>query len=50
VFLEREFGNKNTSGGFEGVGEIGLKWLKKQKKRRDRLLMGTEVANATHVK
>jgi chorismate mutase len=26
--------NKNTSGGFEGVGEIGLKWLKKRKKRQ----------------
>jgi chorismate mutase len=25
---------KNTSGGFEGVGEIGLKWLKKRKKKQ----------------
>jgi chorismate mutase len=37
---------KNTQGGFEGVGEIGLKWLKKQKKRQ--VVNGTEVANATH--
>jgi chorismate mutase len=47
-FLEREFGNQDTSGGFEGVGEIGLKWLKKKKQRRDRIVNGTEVANATH--
>jgi hypothetical protein len=31
------------------VGEIGLKWLKK-KKEETGLLMGTEVANAAHVK
>jgi chorismate mutase len=31
------------------VGEIGLKWLKKQKEETG-LLMGTEVANAAHVK
>jgi chorismate mutase len=31
------------------VLEIGLKWLKKSE-RRNRLLMGTEVANAAHVK
>jgi chorismate mutase len=32
--LERNLETKNT-GGFEGVGEIGLKWLKKSKKRQD---------------
>jgi chorismate mutase len=40
---------RTRPGGFEGVGEIGLKWLKKQK-RKTGLLMGTEVANAAHVK
>jgi chorismate mutase len=32
---------KNT-GGFEGVGEIGLKWLKKSKKETG-LLMGPKL-------
>jgi chorismate mutase len=30
--LEPEFGNQE--GGFEGVGEIGLKWLQKQKQKQ----------------
>ncbi|XMD33523.1 MAG: chorismate mutase [Candidatus Karelsulcia muelleri] len=34
---------------FEGIGEIGLKWLKEVKKETG-LLIATEVANATHVK
>jgi chorismate mutase len=46
-FLDRNLETKNASRGFEG-GEIGLKWLKKQKKKHG-LLMGTEVANAAHV-
>jgi chorismate mutase len=37
---------RTRPGGFEGVGEIGLKWLKKQKKED---LMGTEVAKCAHV-
>ena len=40
---------RTRPGGFEGVGEIGLKWLKKAKEETG-LLMGTEVANAAHVK
>ena len=40
---------RTRPGGFEGVGEIGLKWLKKAKAETG-LLMATEVANATHVK
>ncbi len=40
---------RTRPGGFEGVGEIGLKWLQKAKAETG-LLMGTEVANATHVK
>ena len=40
---------RTRPGGFEGVGEIGLKWLKKAKEETG-LLMATEVANATHVK
>ena len=40
---------RTRPGGFEGVGEIGLKWLKKAKAETG-LLMGTEVANAAHVK
>jgi chorismate mutase len=40
---------RTRPGGFEGVGEIGLKWLQKAKKETG-LLMATEVANATHVK
>ncbi len=40
---------RTRSGGFEGVGAIGLKWLQKAKAETG-LLMATEVANATHVK
>ena len=40
---------RTRPGGFEGVGEIGLKWLQKAKAETG-LLMATEVANATHVK
>lgn len=40
---------RTRPGGFEGVGEIGLKWLKKAKAETG-LLMGIEVANAAHVK
>jgi chorismate mutase len=47
--LEQEYGSQERPGGFEGVGEIGLKWLKKAKEETG-LLMGTEVANAAHVK
>lgn len=37
-----------ATGGFEGVGAIGLKWLQRAKKETD-LLIATEVANANHV-
>ena len=40
---------RTRPGGFEGVGEIGLKWLQKAKAETG-LLMGTEVATAAHVK
>lgn len=40
---------RTRPGGFEGVGEIGLKWLQKAKAETG-LLMATEVANAHHVK
>lgn len=40
---------RTRPGGFEGVGEIGLKWLKKAKEETG-LLMATEVATAAHVK
>lgn len=40
---------RTRPGGFEGVGEIGLKWLQKAKAETG-LLMATEVATATHVK
>ena len=40
---------RTRPGGFEGVGEIGLKWLKKAKEQTG-LLMGTEVATAAHCK
>lgn len=40
---------RTRPGGFEGVGEIGLKWLQKAKAETG-LLMAVEVANATHVK
>lgn len=40
---------RTRPGGFEGVGEIGLKWLKKAKEETG-LLVAVEVANAHHVK
>src|SRR6478672_2064300 len=40
---------RTRPGGFEGVGEIGLKWLQKAKAETG-LLIAIEVANATHVK
>ncbi len=40
---------RTRPGGFEGVGEIGLKWLQKAK-AETRLPMAVEVANANHVK
>jgi chorismate mutase len=40
---------RTRPGGFEGVGEIGLKWLQKAKAQTG-LLMAVEVANAAHVK
>jgi chorismate mutase len=40
---------RTRPGGFEGVGEIGLKWLVKAKAETG-LRMAVEVANATHVK
>lgn len=40
---------RTRPGGFEGVGAIGLKWMQKAKHETG-LLMGVEVANATHVK
>ena len=40
---------RTRPGGFEGVGEIGLKWLQKAKVETG-LMMAIEVANAAHVK
>jgi chorismate mutase len=40
---------RTRPGGFEGIGEIGLKWLQKAKAETG-LLMAIEVANANHVK
>lgn len=40
---------RTRPGGFEGVGEIGLKWLQKAKEETG-MLMSTEVATAAHVK
>lgn len=40
---------RTRPGGFEGVGEIGLKWLQKAKAETG-LLMAIEVATAAHVK
>lgn len=40
---------RTRPGGFEGVGEIGLKWLQRVKVETG-LLIGIEVANAQHVK
>jgi chorismate mutase len=37
--LEQEYGSQERPGGFEGVGEIGLKWLKKSE-RRNRFVDG----------
>ncbi len=39
---------RTRPGNFEGVGEVGLKWLQKAKKETG-LLITTEVANASHV-
>jgi len=40
---------RTRPGGFEGVGEIGLKWLQKAKEETG-LLLAVEVANTHHVK
>ncbi len=40
---------RTRPGGFEGVGAIGLNWLRKAKSETG-LLMAVEVANAAHVK
>lgn len=40
---------RTRPGGFEGVGEKGLKWLRKAKEETG-LLLAVEVANAHHVK
>lgn len=40
---------RTRPGGFEGVGEIGLKWLKRAKEETG-MLIATEVATAQHVK
>jgi chorismate mutase len=40
---------RTRPGGFEGVGEIGLKWMQRAKAETG-LLMAIEVANAAHVK
>ena len=40
---------RTRPGMFEGVGDIGLKWLQKVKEETG-LLIATEVANAAHVK
>lgn len=40
---------RTRPGGFEGVGEIGLKWLQKAKAQTG-LLLAVEVANVQHVK
>lgn len=40
---------RTRPGSFEGVGELGLKWLQKVKKETG-LLVATEVANRNHVK
>ncbi|AID37498.1 putative phospho-2-dehydro-3-deoxyheptonate aldolase (aroG)/chorismate mutase (pheA) [Candidatus Walczuchella monophlebidarum] len=40
---------RTKPGGFEGVGEIGLKWLQKVKEETG-MMIATEVANTDHVK
>jgi chorismate mutase len=40
---------RTRPGSFEGIGEIGLKWLQKVKEETG-MMVATEVANATHVK
>lgn len=40
---------RTKPGSFEGIGEIGLKWLQKVKEETG-MMVATEVANATHVK
>lgn len=49
VFRSGIWKPRTRPGGFEGVGEIGLKWLQKAKAETG-LLMAIEVANAQHVK
>jgi chorismate mutase len=49
VFLEQVWKPRTRPGGFEGVGEIGLKWLQKAKEETG-LLMGTELATSAHCK
>ncbi|MCH5231828.1 MAG: bifunctional 3-deoxy-7-phosphoheptulonate synthase/chorismate mutase type II [Muribaculaceae bacterium] len=39
---------RTSPGGFEGIGEVGLPWLKKVKEKTG-LLISTEVANKAHV-
>lgn len=39
---------RTSPGGFEGIGEIGLPWLKKVKEETG-MLISTEVANRSHV-
>lgn len=40
---------RTKPGSFEGIGEIGLKWLQKVKEETG-MMVATEVANTTHVK
>lgn len=40
---------RTKPGNFEGIGEIGLKWLQKVKEETG-MMVATEIANATHVK
>lgn len=40
---------RTKPGNFEGIGEIGLKWLQKVKEETG-MMIATEVANATHAK
>ena len=49
IFRAGIWNPRTRPGGFEGVGEIGLKWLQKAKSETG-LLMAIEVANSTHVK
>ena len=49
IFRAGIWKSRTRPGSFEGVGEIGLKWLKKVK-QQTRLLTAIEVATAEHVK